>query len=143
MAVLVAGGAAGVLPAPSVAPCHFEEHFPSYIILLFCCFCVFAAMGVTSTEFGQLEVNLSLSEKRGGTSHLGTILDILPAQSFTFYDQSLHYIITVTNKSQLLQLLTCSFEQLHLASQVRSTFDLLFLCHSTKLDIYMAKQKLL
>jgi len=31
-------------------------------------------MGVTSTKFGRLEVNLSLSEKRGGKSHLGTIL---------------------------------------------------------------------
>jgi hypothetical protein len=31
-------------------------------------------MGVTSTKFGRLEVNLSLSGKRGGKSHLGTIL---------------------------------------------------------------------
>jgi hypothetical protein len=31
-------------------------------------------MGVTSTKSGRLEVNLSLSEKRGGKSHLGTIL---------------------------------------------------------------------
>jgi H+/gluconate symporter-like permease len=30
-------------------------------------------MGVTSTKSGRLEVNLSLSEKRGGKSHLGTI----------------------------------------------------------------------
>ena len=37
-------------------------------------FCVFAAMGVTSTKSGRLEVNLSLSDKRGGKSHLGTIL---------------------------------------------------------------------
>ena len=41
---------------------------------LFCRFCVFAAMGVTSTKSGRLEVNLSLSEKRGGKSHLGIIL---------------------------------------------------------------------
>jgi len=31
-------------------------------------------MGITSTISGQLEVNLSLSEKRGGKSHLGLIL---------------------------------------------------------------------
>ena len=31
-------------------------------------------MGVTSTKSGRLEVNLSLSEKRGGKNHLGTIL---------------------------------------------------------------------
>jgi hypothetical protein len=31
-------------------------------------------MGVTSTKSGRLEVNLSLSEKRGGKSQLGTIL---------------------------------------------------------------------
>ena len=36
-------------------------------------------MGVTSTKSGRLEVNLSLSGKRGGKSHLGTIL--LPAVS--------------------------------------------------------------
>ena len=31
-------------------------------------------MEVTSTKSGRLEVNLSLSGKRGGKSHLGTIL---------------------------------------------------------------------
>ena len=31
-------------------------------------------MGVTSTKSGRLEVNLSLSGKCGGKSHLGTIL---------------------------------------------------------------------
>jgi len=31
-------------------------------------------VGVTSTKSGQLEVNLSLSRKRGGKSHLETIL---------------------------------------------------------------------
>jgi hypothetical protein len=31
-------------------------------------------MGVTSTKSGRLEIHLSLSEKRGGKSHLGTIL---------------------------------------------------------------------
>ena len=36
-------------------------------------FRVSAEVGVTSTISGRLEVNLSLSEKRGGKSHLGTI----------------------------------------------------------------------
>ena len=31
-------------------------------------------MGVTSAKSGRLEVNLSLSGKRGGKSHLGTII---------------------------------------------------------------------
>jgi len=31
-------------------------------------------IGLTSTKPGQLEVNLSLSGKRGGRSHLGTII---------------------------------------------------------------------
>jgi hypothetical protein len=35
---------------------------------------VFAAKGVTSTKSGRLEIILSLSEKRGGKSYLGTIL---------------------------------------------------------------------
>jgi len=39
-----------------------------------CCFCVFASIGVTSTKAGRLDVNLSLSEKQGGKSHLRTIL---------------------------------------------------------------------
>jgi len=34
----------------------------------------FAEVGVTSTISGWLEVNLSVSGKRGGKSHLGTIL---------------------------------------------------------------------
>jgi len=55
--------------SPSIAPCHFEEPTP-----LHCCFCVFAALGVTSTKSGRLKVNLSLSGKRGGKSHLEIIL---------------------------------------------------------------------
>jgi hypothetical protein len=42
--------------------------------MVVCCVCVFAAMGVTSTKSGRLEVNLSLSGKRGGKSHLGAII---------------------------------------------------------------------
>ena len=45
---------------------------PPYISLSFLFF--LAAMGVTSTKSGRLEVNLPLSGKRGGKSHLGTIL---------------------------------------------------------------------
>jgi len=57
--------------APSLPQLPPPKNPPPYISLLFC---VFAAMGVTSTKSGRLEVNLSLSEKRGGKSHLGTIL---------------------------------------------------------------------
>ena len=46
----------------------------TYPLTFVCCFCVFAAMGVTSTKSGRLEVNLSLSGKWGGKSHLRTIL---------------------------------------------------------------------
>ena len=38
------------------------------------CVQIFAAVGVTSTKSGRLKVNLSLSGKRGGKSHLGSIL---------------------------------------------------------------------
>jgi hypothetical protein len=31
-------------------------------------------MGVTSTKSGRLELNMSLSEKRGGKRHLGTFI---------------------------------------------------------------------
>jgi len=64
----VAGGAAGVLPVNYSLPLRIT-HPPTLF-----CFCVFAAMGVTSIKPGRLEVKLSLSGKRGGKSHLGTIL---------------------------------------------------------------------
>jgi len=67
----VAGGAAEVLPVSLNCPLPLRRtHPPTFV----CCFCVFAALGVTSTKSGRLEVNLFLSEKRGGKSHLGTIL---------------------------------------------------------------------
>ena len=69
VALLVAGGDAGVLPVNCPLPLR-RTHPPT----LFCSFCVFAAMGVTSTKFGRLEVILSLSGKRGGRSHMGTVL---------------------------------------------------------------------
>ena len=67
VALLVAGGASEVLPVNCPLPLR-RAHPPTLV----CRFCVFAAMGVTSTKSGRLEVNLSLSEKRGGKSHLGT-----------------------------------------------------------------------
>ena len=49
-----------------------------------CCFCVFAAMGVIGTNSGRLEVNLSLSGKRGGKCHLGTILLSAVSETWRF-----------------------------------------------------------
>jgi len=71
VALLVAGGAAGKLPVSLKCPLPLRRTHPPTLV---CCFCVFAVMGVTSTKSGRLEVHLSLSEKRGGKSHLGTIL---------------------------------------------------------------------
>ena len=71
MALLVAGGAAGVLPLSLSCPLPLRRTHPPAVV---CCFRVFAEIGVTSTISGRLEVNLSLSEKRGGKSHLGRIL---------------------------------------------------------------------
>ena len=67
----MAGGAAEVLLVSLNCPLPLRRIHPPTLV---CCFCVFAAMGVTSTKSGRLEVNLSLSGKRGGKSHLGTIL---------------------------------------------------------------------
>ena len=69
--LLVAGGAAEVLPVSLNCPLPLRRTHPPTLV---CCFCVFAAMGVTSTKSGRLEVNRSLSGKRGGKSHLGTII---------------------------------------------------------------------
>jgi len=57
VALLVVGGAAEVLPVSLNCPLPLRRtHSPTLV----CCFCVFAAMGVTSTKSGRLEVNLSL-----------------------------------------------------------------------------------
>jgi len=69
VALLVAGGAAEVLPVSLNCPLPLRRTHPPTLVC-----CVFAAMGVTSAKSGRLEVNLSLSWKRGGKSHLGTIL---------------------------------------------------------------------
>ena len=69
----MAGGAAEVLPVSLNCPLPLRRTH-AHPTLLVCCFCIFAALGVTSTKPGRLEVNLSLSGKRGGESHLGTII---------------------------------------------------------------------
>ena len=67
----MAGCTAEVLPISLSCPLPLRRTHPHAVV---CCFCVFAGIGVTSTITGRLEVNLSLSEKRGGKSHFGTIL---------------------------------------------------------------------
>jgi len=49
----VAGGAAEVLSSSLNRPLPLRRIHPFTFV---CCFCVFAAMGVTSTKSGQLEV---------------------------------------------------------------------------------------
>jgi hypothetical protein len=66
----VAGGADEVLPVSLNCPLLLQKTHPPTLV---CCFCVFAAMGLTSTKSGRLEVSLFLSGKRGGKSHLETI----------------------------------------------------------------------
>jgi len=53
VALLVAGGAAEMLPGSLNCPLPLRKTHPPTLI---CCFCVFAAMGVTSTKSGRLEV---------------------------------------------------------------------------------------
>ena len=60
----------GAPSLPQLPPATPKNNPPT----LLCCLCVFAVVGLTSTKSGRLEVNLSLSGKRGGKSHLGTIL---------------------------------------------------------------------
>ena len=67
----MAGDAAEMLPFSLNCPLPLRRTHPPTLV---CCFRVFAAMGVTSTKSGRLEVNLSLSGKRGGKSHLGIFL---------------------------------------------------------------------
>ena len=68
----MAGGTVKVLLVSLSCPLPLlRTHPPS---LLVCCFYVFTEMGATSTVSGRPEVNL-LSEKRGGKSHFGIILD--------------------------------------------------------------------
>ena len=71
VALLVAGGAAEVLPVSLSCPLPLRRTHPPTLV---CCVCAFTEVGVTSTKSGRLEVNLSLSGKRGGKSLLGTIL---------------------------------------------------------------------
>ena len=71
----MAGGAAGKLPVSLNCPLPLRRTHPPTLVC--CSFGVFAAIGLTSTKSGRLEVYLSLSEKRGEKSHLGTILSLL------------------------------------------------------------------
>ena len=59
---------------PQSPPATPKNPPPYYSVTLLCRFRVFVEIGVTSTISGRLEVNLSLSGKRGGKSHLGMIL---------------------------------------------------------------------
>ena len=61
VALLAAGGAAGVLPVSLSCPLPLRRTHPPAVV---CCFRVFAEVGVTNTISGRLEVILSLSEKR-------------------------------------------------------------------------------
>jgi len=71
--LMAAGVAAEVLLVSLSCPLPLlRTHPPS---LLVCCFLVLAGIGATNTAPGRLEVNLFLSEKRGGKSHFGIILD--------------------------------------------------------------------
>ena len=63
-------GAPGRLPhLPPSAPKYPPPSITSSLL-----FFVFAKMGATSTASGQLDVNLFLSEKRGGKSQICTVL---------------------------------------------------------------------
>ena len=71
VALLVAGGAAGLLLVSLSCPLLLRRTHPPAVV---CFLRVFADIGVTNTISGRLEVILSLSEKRGGKNHLGTNL---------------------------------------------------------------------
>ena len=64
--LLVAGGAAEVLPVPLNRPLPLLRIHPLSLLVV--------DMGAINIASGRLEVNLFLSEKRGGTSHLSIIL---------------------------------------------------------------------
>jgi len=69
----MAGGAAEVLPVSLSCPLSLRRT-PPLPPMLDCSFFVFARMGAIRTASGWLEVNLILSEKRGGKSHFGILL---------------------------------------------------------------------
>ena len=56
VALLVAGGAAEVLPVSLNCSLPLRRTHPPTLV---CCYCVFAAIRVTSTKSGRLEVSLS------------------------------------------------------------------------------------
>ena len=81
----MAGGAAEVLPVSLNCPLPLQRTHPP---TLDCCFRVFAAMGVTSTKFKRLEVNLSLPGKRGGKSQNNNKLYFFLHELIAFYEQA-------------------------------------------------------
>jgi len=93
MALLMVGGAAEVLPVSLNCPLPLRRTHPPTLI---CCFCVFTALGVTCTKSGWLEVNLSLSGKRGGKSHLGTILLSAVSKSGEFAWPSVRALLPIS-----------------------------------------------
>jgi len=116
----VAGGAVEVLPVSLNCPLPLRRTHPPTLVF---CFCDFAAMGVTSTKSGRLEVSLSLSGKRCGKSHLGTILllavsgmwrfcmvirSLLPISLETMHDPK-EPILLIALKTMRLALLSCVF----------------------------------
>ena len=70
----------GALSLPQLPPATSKNPPPCISLLVLC----FAAMGVTSTISGRLEVILSLSEKWGGKSHLGTFLLLAVSEIWRF-----------------------------------------------------------
>ena len=67
--------------APRQLPPTTTKNPSSYVILLFLCFC---SDGSKQQKSGRLEVNPSLSGKRGGKSHLGTILLLAVSEIWGF-----------------------------------------------------------
>ena len=72
--LLMAGSAVEVLPVISpFCPLPLQSIHPPPLLEVYCFF-YFVEMGGNSTASGRLEVNLFLSENRGGKSHFGIIL---------------------------------------------------------------------
>jgi len=124
----VAGGAAEVLTVSLNCPLPLRRTHPP---TLFCCFCVFAALGVTSTKSGRLEVNLSLSGKRGrGKSHLGAILfsDVSGVWRFCKAIRSLLPISLETMHDPKEPVLLIALKIMRHAKQVASLVIIFLIC---------------
>jgi len=94
----------GVLSLPQFPPANSKNPPPTLV----CCFFGFAAMGVTSRISVRLEVNLSISEKRGGKSHLlGAILFRLIQHSGDFAWSSVRCCLYLWRQRMILRSLFC------------------------------------